>query len=156
MNTSDPLAQLRDIHLPDPVSWWPPAIGWWLLAITVLGFVILVSYFLRRYIHRNRYRKEVKQELKRLVAARDNYSTGEMLEQLTRLLRRVAIQTRGRTAVAPLVGEAWLRFLDSEGGTDQFTMGPGRVLGEGLYRQQVDADLEQLLPLVEKWLGRRR
>ena len=31
--------ELRDIHLPDPLSWWPPAIGWWLLVIGSLALV---------------------------------------------------------------------------------------------------------------------
>ena len=41
MNTPDPLAQLRDIHLPEPVSWWPPALGWWLVAMTVMTLLIV-------------------------------------------------------------------------------------------------------------------
>ena len=38
---------LRDIHLPGDISWWPPAIGWWIVAalIILLG---LGLYMLKR------------------------------------------------------------------------------------------------------------
>ena len=156
MNGPDPLAQLRDIHLPDPVGWWPPAPGWWLLAMVLLAIIAATTHFISRYIRRNRYRKEARQELQRLNAERLGHSTRHTVEQLAMLLRRVAIQTCGRVAVAPLVGQAWLKFLDSKGETDQFTAGPGKVLGEGHYRPTVEADLDQLFQLVEKWIRRSK
>ena len=39
---ADPLAQLRDIHLPGPVESWPPAIGWWILLAIILLLVLAV------------------------------------------------------------------------------------------------------------------
>lgn len=152
MNGVDPLAQLRDIHLPEPISWWPPAPGWWLLAIILLAVIAATSHFMRRYIRKNRYRKEALKELKLINENRIGHSTRDILEQIAILLRRVAIQSCGREAVAPLVGKSWLRFLNSKGKTDQFTKGPGKVLEEGLYRQTAEADLDQLFPLVEKWI----
>jgi hypothetical protein len=156
MKGADPLGQLKDIHLPDPVSWWPPAPGWWLLAIISIAAVWAISHFIISYINRNLYRKEARQELKRLKDIRLGQSSRDIVEQLARLLRRVAIQTCGREAVAPLVGEAWLHFLDSKGETDQFTDGPGKVLGEGHYQPTVEVDLDQLFPLVEKWIRRSK
>jgi hypothetical protein len=37
----DPLAQLRDWHLPDPIQWWPPAPGWWISAAVFLALLLL-------------------------------------------------------------------------------------------------------------------
>jgi hypothetical protein len=156
MNGADPLAQLRDIHLPAPIGWWPPAPGWWLLGLLVLAVLATAGLLLRRYLRRNRYRRAALRELRILAATRAEYRTREAVEQIAILLRRVAIQTSGRAAVAPLAGESWLEFLDRQGGTDQFTTGPGRVLGESLYRPTVEADLDRLLPLVEKWIRRSR
>ncbi|MEN8134560.1 MAG: DUF4381 domain-containing protein [Thermodesulfobacteriota bacterium] len=156
MNGTDPLAQLRDIHLPDPVSWWPPAPGWWLLALVVVVIVTATSHFIIRHIRRNRYRKVALRELQLLKENLEQHSTRHTVEQLVMLLRRVAIQTCGRGVVAPLVGQAWLKFLDNKGETDQFTAGPGQVLGEGHYQPTVEADLDQLFQLVEKWIRRSR
>ncbi len=156
MNGADPLAQLRDIHLPAPIGWWPPAPGWWLLAIVVLAIVVAATHFILRYIRRNRYRKVALHELQLLKTEQIGASTRDTIERLAMLLRRVAIQTCGREVVSPLVGNAWLEFLDSKGQTDQFTTGPGKVLGEGHYHQTVEADLDQLMQLVEQWIGRSR
>lgn len=37
------LPELRDIHLPDGVSAWPPAYGWWVILLGIVAVVILVE-----------------------------------------------------------------------------------------------------------------
>jgi hypothetical protein len=156
MNSPDPLAQLRDIHLPGPISWWPPAPGWWILAL-ILALALVVSIkFIIRHFRRNRYRKEALQELQKINVNMEGLSTRDNVEQLAMLLRRVAIHTCGRETVASLVGQAWLRFLDSKGNTKQFTAGPGRVLADGHYQPHLETDLDQLSQLIEKWIRRSR
>ena len=42
------LAKLHDIHLPDPISWWPMAPGWYALLILVFILIGLLIYVTRR------------------------------------------------------------------------------------------------------------
>ena len=42
----DPLAALRDIHLPPAVSWWPPAPGWWIIFFIILGLLALLFWYI--------------------------------------------------------------------------------------------------------------
>lgn len=153
MNQQDPLSQLRDIHLPEPVSWWPPAPGWWLAGFISLAALIALFYFLRRWRVKNRYRKVALKILSQLDV-QDNELTS--LEAISELLRRVAIQTFGREKVAALAGEAWLAFLDKTGRTTDFSKGPGRVLGSDLYRPSVEADVEQVQLIARKWIKEHR
>ena len=114
------LSQLRDIRGLDPVSWWPPALGWWLLA----GAVLLLLYLAWRYraslrlrippipvLRIGNWRWDAGRQLRDLrqrAAAQDPKLTAL---ELSELLRRVAMARLGREACAGLVGEAWLAWL---------------------------------------------
>ena len=153
-NVNDPLAQLKDIHLPEPVSWWPPAPGWWLLGICLLLAVFVGGYYLWKFIRRGRFRREALVDLRQLREAHQDQRI--LLEEVSRLLRQVAIAKYGREEVAPLSGTGWLQFLDRTGNTDQFSQGAGKALGTMLYQPTVAIDGEQLCGLAAAWIKRQR
>ena len=131
MNPADPLAQLRDIHLPEPVSWWPPAPGWWLVALIILAVIITLVYFLRRRFLKNKYRKVALNKLSLLESHNKDNALGT-LEEISAILRRVAMQTYGRQSVAPLAGDSWLEFLDKTGKTSITMRGDTSATGQSL------------------------
>ena len=147
---------LRGLHLPAPVSWWPPAIGWWLL----LGLIILlglVVYLWRRYLVRRRlYRSALDQ----LAALTSDYRTGQddhrLAVELSVLLRRLSLSLYPRQQVASLTGDSWLIFLDRAGGmadsSSGFYSGPGRALVDAPYNPQLTVDGDALLSLCRQWI----
>lgn len=138
---------LRDIHLPDPVGWWPPAPGWWLLTALIL---LLVGGFLglrRRYRHR-RYRRLALRELERL----EQLPPAELAAGLSRLLRRAALCHFPRGECAGLSGEAWLAFLDRPFADNPFSEGAGRCLLEAPYRPATEIDSRALIELARRWI----
>ncbi len=144
------LSQLRDIHLPAPVSWWPPAPGWWLLAaltLTALGMIYLI-YRRRR---RARWRRAALAELGQLRGATGQQYLGEV----SVLLRRVAVTRFPRHDVAALTGDDWLAFLDRTlGDGTPFQSGSGRVLASGPYTHKAQVDAAALHALCERWIKR--
>jgi hypothetical protein len=141
---------LRDIHLPEPIGWWPPALGWWLLPV----FVLILGVPLFRLIRRWRRMTPAKLGLQELEALqRDlNLTAAEKLGRLNILLRRVALSIAPREEVAGLAGEAWLAWLDRPFGAPRFRDGAGRRLLDGPYREDAEADLDELLALCRDWL----
>ncbi|MGD2083019.1 MAG: DUF4381 domain-containing protein [Chromatiales bacterium] len=153
----DPLAGLRGYHLPDPVSWWPPAPGWWLVAGLALGVVAaLIWWGVRRYRRRAAARAAL-QELTRLRAALAADDDGAAFARgLSRLLRRFALARFPRREVAGLAGVRWLAFLDAHGGGGRFRDGPGRVLSDAPYKPAERIPDAELALLVEEWIARNR
>ena len=101
---------LRDIHLPAPVGWWPPAPGWWLLLAGVLMLAALGALALRRYRRRQLHRDALA-EYRRLADA--PLTPAQRLRELSVLLRRAAISFYPQADIAGLTGLDWLRFLDA-------------------------------------------
>lgn len=144
------LGRLRDIHLPPAVSWWPPAPGWWVLAallVAALGF----GYLWYRHRRRTGWRRNALAELNLLR----NSQGGELVRQLSTLLRRVAISRFPRDEVAALTGARWLAFLDRTlGDGTPFQSGVGAVLGSGPYARNVSIEATALLALCRRWIDR--
>lgn len=150
-----PALDLRDIHLAPAVQFWPPAPGWWLLALLAgVALAFLALWLYRRY-RRHRQRRRILQELDQLGMTCTRVTAPEFVTAVSTLLRRVALQRHARERVAPLSGAAWLQFLDETGGNGQFTTGVGKLLGDGPYvpyLQEIPA--EPLLALARDWITR--
>ena len=146
--------QLRDIHLPGPPGFWPPAPGWWLVGavlIALLAWGVVIG--VRRY-RSHLQRQRIFTTLSVLEQELASEHTPEGLARISMLLRRLALMRFPRQQVAALTGTAWLRFLDASGGNGRFTTGPGRVLGTGPYQRTVQPDLDTtgLVALVRDWV----
>ena len=44
------LEQLRDIHLPDAVSWWPIAWPWWLMLSLLIALISFAIYYRKKML----------------------------------------------------------------------------------------------------------
>ncbi len=142
------LSQLHDIHLPASVSWWPLALGWWLL-LALLVVILLVGYgFYRRY-QRQRWRREALALLRQLQ--QQSLTPKMLVVEYSQLLRRVAISRFPRTEVAALTGEQWLVFLDQQMKVPGFQQ-QGRMLITAPYSATVEGDLDELSALCERWI----
>ena len=154
--SEDPLAQLRDLHLPQAVADWPPALGWWLLAGLVLfGLVWFMRALYRRY-QSNAYRRFAQRELTAIVAEHaTTQDARRALSALQFLMKRVAMTAFNRAEVATLTGVAWTQFLDATNTTSQFSLGPGELLIDGPYEATQDhssQELTALFSLCAEWL----
>ncbi len=155
-NMSKELAQLRDIHLPDAIGWWPLAPGWYLLAITVLLILVVSLFFsVRRYINGRSRRHAL-----HLLATYQQQYQEEMNHSLTaarvsELLKRVALVYFPRAEVASLTGEAWLHFLNSTARGVDFNDVRQELL-EAPYESTFSRDLGSLFNIARRWIIQRR
>ena len=152
---SDPLEQLRDIHLPDPVSWWPPAPGWWIVGVLTLGVIAAYIWWYRNPTVRayRVARKEFIHLREQHLAAQDDVT---LVKDLSVLLRRYALAVFGRPRVASLIGTSWMIFLNETGKTLGFTEGAGKVLQTVPYGGRDPVEAQALLTLVEQWMKTNR
>ncbi len=102
------LDQLRDIHLPAPISWWPLAYGWWV--VIGLGLAAAIGLVAYREIRRRTIRHRALQELARLGAT-EQADTASLARDVATLLKRL-VKIKD-PVVAADHGDAWVRRLQS-------------------------------------------
>lgn len=144
---------LQPIHLPTDVSAWPPALGWWLVALMVLALLAAAFLWYRRY-RRLAFRREALALLAELEQQQD-LAPSQLIDAVSALLKRVAITVHGRERVAGRTGDSWLQFLDASGKTNGFTQGPGRSLGASRFQPDVTLDAPALVALCRDWIQKQ-
>ncbi|HEU4619414.1 MAG TPA: DUF4381 domain-containing protein [Gammaproteobacteria bacterium] len=166
MNPSVDVSQLplRDIHLPAPVGWWPPAPGWWFLALLALaGLAYAGLIYYRRRSHRSALKA-----IARVAAALDaGEEPARCVQVLSTVLRRFAMTlaaapgrspASGGPAVAGLTGRRWLEYLDARWTRADFC-GPGAALAHAPYAPPARVrrdEARELARLCRDWVKAQR
>jgi hypothetical protein len=154
----DSLSQLRPLHLPEPVSWWPPAPGWWILAALFLMVLTGAIIFICRHRKNNRYRKAALNELE-MIKQQYEREPLQCSQSINRLLKRIALQLWLREKIASLHGETWLKFLNAQCKTAVFSESSMRFLAENTYRPELATDhamVECLYLETKQWIKSHR
>lgn len=157
--SNQPALNLRDIHLPDPISWWPVAPGWWMILASLL-LVIIVIFISRNIYIKKQLNRDIRTELEQI---KQQYQLTENKSQLAKslsiLLRRANISYYPKTDIAGLIGSEWLTYLDntssSSSANNRFQSDTGKVLLSAPYlpdNASMDYDANKLVRLCESWL----
>lgn len=156
MEKVDALAQLKDIHLPSPIGWWPLAPGWWVLILLVcMGVAGLVWLAFRQYLG-----GRAKRQALRLLADywreyEKNKDNQLAAARVAELLRRVALVYYPRRQVARLTGESWLLFLN-QSAKDLDFHAVSQLLLEQPYQKKNLGSLKPLFTRTQSWIKQRR
>lgn len=151
------LEKLRDIHLPEPVSWWPPAPGWWILAALIL---LAIAVFVRWSIKNTRQRRYRKLALRQLQTLYENWQQQRddfvFAQAINRLLKQTALAAFPVRDVAALSGVEWLEFLDQKLKKPQFAQTDLRALATLHLREPAPIAADVLHRAAKQWIRSHR
>ncbi len=138
MTKEELLSQLKDIHLPFPISWWPLAPGWYILLGLTLIIVLLVILFAYRARKKKNFIKHLQAELTNIYQAhKDN--AHEYAQRLSPLLKRIALIRFSHRKVKHLHSQAWEAFLNTHSKSETFAQ-----LTAASYGPNVELDTKTL------------
>ena len=150
----DLLSQLRDIHTAAPEPWWPPAPGWWVLALLLLFFL---GWLARRLLARYRVRQRRRQMLGWVDHLNENINPQRdpqaYLSTLNRIFKLVALRAFPDRQCAAMAGQEWVNFL-----LENMEKSPAAesliVFATGPYEPSPSFDPVLLSKLTRAWIKR--
>lgn len=153
---------LRDIHLPEPISWWPPAPGWWILLITLI-LLAAILFVTRKIYLSKQLKRDIISELENIKQQfQQSQNKSQLAKSLSILLRRASISYYPTNSAAGLTGNNWLSWLDKTNtqssnnlSGNQFQSDIGKILLTAPYlpdKARLDFDSDTLTQLCETWL----
>ncbi len=164
MDGTDPLSQLKDIHLPEPIGFWPPAPGWWLLFFLLCLAIYFAGKALYAAWRKRRACSFALRELDKSMASfKDNAKGADadvlsalklnFVNELNGVLRRVALKNFPQYSIAKLSGEQWIQFLRDHGNASLLDEEIANTLSQGRFAKQWDVDEQKLYSMAHQWIS---
>ena len=158
LNQAAQTLELRDIHLPEPISWWPIAPGWWFIAASLI-FIGAIIFLSRKAYIKKQLNRDINSELESIKKEyQQTQNKSQLAKSLSILLRRANISYFPKTDVAGLIGNQWLIYLDgtNKSKAQNFHSDTGKALLTAPYlpdNAKLDYDAQSLIQLCESWLN---
>ncbi len=143
------LPELRDIHLPEGVSAWPPAYGWWVILATI--FSLLLMFWLIGLLRKKSKKLYALHLLKNIHCN----NTLDSAVEMSKILRRICVYKYKDAAT--LFGSGWVDFLNSKsknklsGKTAELLINAPYIAQEGAPFSS--ADVIALRQFCQSWIG---
>lgn len=145
----DNLPEIKDIHIPEDVSYFPLAYGWWVILASLLGVILLIRIIALGI--RTSKRLYALKQLKKI----DTENPIVAAIKFSDLLRRVC-HFKFKEA-STLYGEDWIRFLNehtthkiSDDCAKLLIYAPFMDINEKTYTKQT---AEELRLFCSSWIG---
>ncbi|MDD4556638.1 MAG: DUF4381 domain-containing protein [Alphaproteobacteria bacterium] len=145
----DNLPELRDIHLPNGVSFFPPAYGW---GVILFGIICLIIFY---ELWRIAQQKSKKRYALKVLSQLDQKNIIASAVTISELLRRICVYKFPQAS--SLYGKDWIAFLNQK--TEQTaTANTAELLMNAPYLNQETSafskhDLEDLILFSKDWIG---
>ncbi|MEH6551092.1 MAG: DUF4381 domain-containing protein [Pseudomonadales bacterium] len=153
---NDPLSQLRDIHLPATISWWPPAPGWWILLALIMLAISAGWYIRRRNYLRLAYRRDALEKLHIIFNEyKEHGYYQQYLREISILLKQVSLHCHGGSNLATLSGAAWCEYL-RETCPDETYHQSILAFSEEIYRIRGSGDANGVKTFAEYWIAQQQ
>lgn len=140
------LDRMHDIAMPEAVSWWPLAIGWYVLFAFIALAIAILAFVLWRKWRSNAYRRE----------ARHKLALANSPAEVSEILRQTALVIAPREVVAAQRGDRWPHWLAKQ---ISETLEPSirLQLTDGIYRNlESPQELIELKQFADRWIKAHR
>ena len=155
--------QLKDVHSPEAIGWWPLAISWWVLLILVIVLISLAGRYLLKKHLQNRYRKAALDELSHSFDQwKSDSNNAEYLQRGHAIIKRVFLHLEnsrpnhvGKGVSAGLSGDIWAEKINSvvSKPLSDHTINALVILS---YQAEPKADIELIQVELRDWLINHR
>ena len=145
----DNLPELRDIHLPDGVSAFPPAYGWWIILLIIILLPLIIRFFkAARQKSRKFYALNIVKKIDN-----GNIITGAV--KISELLKRICLYKYPEAV--NMFGKEWIEFLKSHS-KQNLSVKAAELLSNAPYiaknsQKYMSENLVELKEFAKKWIG---